>query len=130
MNALERILRESSVGRDAVRRVASGLHPHSLSLLPPPIPSMQLLPVVLGVHQYSARLEAARQVAGQLHPNATACCFVDLGGGRVVAEPSALVEALVAAAAAGSSSDSAQLFPFDHVYNSAARGQPGAWGIV
>lgn len=38
-----------------------------------------LLPVVLGVRQYSARLEMHRQMAGQLHPNVTVSA-----GARVV----------------------------------------------
>jgi hypothetical protein len=44
-----------------------------LSLLP-----LQILPVVLGVRQYSARLEMFRQLTKQLHPVAevTACTLV------------------------------------------------------
>lgn len=95
----------------------------------------KVLPVSLGVRQYSARLEAYRQIAAQLHPGSDAygCCFADVGG-SVLRDPGQLASALAAAKGAGSADgDSgpkpAQVFDFDHVYNPGARA-PGAAYVI
>ena len=85
------------------------------------------------MRQYSARLELFRQLAGQLYPNATSCCFADVGG-ELVADAAALGAALEAAAARDASSSgggsggapSTRLYEFDHVFNPQQQGAPGA----
>ncbi|WIA20770.1 hypothetical protein OEZ85_005134 [Tetradesmus obliquus] len=92
----------------------------------------KILPVVLGVRQYSARLEMFRQLTKQLHPAAEEhCCFVDVHG-SVVTEPGQLAAAIQQAhTAAGSSSSAAgQLQEADHVYNPDQQDAPGAVAAV
>ncbi|PNG99366.1 UDP-glucose:glycoprotein glucosyltransferase, partial [Tetrabaena socialis] len=90
----------------------------------------RLLPLVLASRQYGAKLQMVRQLAEQFHPQQTAaCCFVSVDG--LVASTGEQLEGLLAAGAGGgagagavdpalysSTSESEQLFPFDHLYGS------------
>eukprot|EP00878_Enallax_costatus_P030698 GHUV01033475.1.p1 GENE.GHUV01033475.1~~GHUV01033475.1.p1 ORF type:complete len:1023 (+),score=330.57 GHUV01033475.1:219-3287(+) len=81
----------------------------------------KILPVVLGVRQYSARLEMFRQLSKQLYPAAQeSCCFVDVDR-NIVTEPGQLAAALKHAAKCkqkpGKGCNSTQLQEADHVYN-------------
>uniref|UniRef100_A0A383VGR8 UDP-glucose:glycoprotein glucosyltransferase n=1 Tax=Tetradesmus obliquus TaxID=3088 RepID=A0A383VGR8_TETOB len=94
----------------------------------------KILPVVLGVRQYSARLEMFRQLTKQLHPAAEEhCCFVDVHGSTVTEPaqlPAAIQQARAAAGNSSSSSAAGQLQEADHVYNPDQQDAPGAVAAV
>ncbi|KAG2424815.1 hypothetical protein HXX76_014236 [Chlamydomonas incerta] len=93
----------------------------------------KLLPLVLGSRQYAAKLAMVAQLAAQLHPGQQSCCFVALGGATLT-DPAQLPAALATAATAAAKSaegehvEAEQLFPFDHVYPTAATAAAAADG--
>eukprot|EP00879_Flechtneria_rotunda_P029807 GHRR01032258.1.p1 GENE.GHRR01032258.1~~GHRR01032258.1.p1 ORF type:complete len:198 (+),score=74.38 GHRR01032258.1:171-764(+) len=87
----------------------------------------KILPVVLGVRQYSARLEMFRQLAKQRHTGSEAhCCFVDVHG-TTVTDPEQLAAATNKAASAiqVAKNSSSPLQETDHVFNPDKQDAPG-----
>eukprot|EP00879_Flechtneria_rotunda_P023383 GHRR01024733.1.p1 GENE.GHRR01024733.1~~GHRR01024733.1.p1 ORF type:complete len:589 (+),score=221.40 GHRR01024733.1:171-1937(+) len=92
----------------------------------------KILPVVLGVRQYSARLEMFRQLAKQRHTGSEAhCCFVDVHG-TTVTDPEQLAAATNKAASAiqVAKNSSSPLQETDHVFNPDKQDAPGAVAAI
>lgn len=88
----------------------------------------KILPVALGLRQYSARLEMYQQLVRQLYPAAGDfdCCFADVAG-RLVHDPKDLRDALSAAPNRG---EQRQVFDFDHVFNPQNKGPTATYVIL
>ncbi|GBF95627.1 UDP-glucose:glyco glucosyltransferase [Raphidocelis subcapitata] len=126
VEGLGELKREPSSPAECWRATLSQAGP----LVLPPV--AKLLPVALGLRQYSAKLELFRQLAAQLHPNATAssCCFADVEERLIPGDDLAALEAALKAAAsakpAAGAPSAVELHAFDHVYNPQQQGAPGA----